>query len=49
MENLQTKTNDELLSIYKKLQEEKKPIPMTLINEINKRKLLKSYKGIFTS
>jgi hypothetical protein len=49
MENLKTKKDYELLSIYKKLQEERKPIPMTLMNEINKRKLIKGYKGTFTS
>ena len=42
-------TNLDLLKIYNELLIEIKPIPFKLIQEINKRKLIKTYKGTFTS
>lgn len=49
MENLKTLKNEELLKLYNQLLIDAKPIPMTLIKEINCRKLIKGYKGTFTS
>lgn len=49
MTNFKELNNKEILSLYNQLLKEVKPIPFLLVQEINKRKLIKTYKGTFTS
>ena len=49
MTNFKELSNEKILSLYNQLLKEIKPIPFLLVQEINKRSLVKGYKGIFTS